>query len=114
MSIFDSIKRLFGGPSSDDEAGHALDPAVAAAGEGESITCAEALRLVHDYLDGEVGDVPASRVRHHFEVCARCYPHLKLERAYREAVLRAAAGRAAPPKLKARVTELLAEAGSDD
>lgn len=100
MSIFDSIKGLFGGSS--------------ASNGDEMIPCEDALRLVHDFLDGELGDVPAEQVRRHFEVCGRCYPHLQLENAYRDAVRRAAAGQGAPEALKARVAALLAEAGAED
>ncbi len=46
----------------------------------------------------------------HFEVCKRCYPHLHVEEAFREALCRAAAEERAPTALKARLMELLAEA----
>lgn len=99
MSIFDSIRRLFGGsPGGDDE----------------MIPCEEALRLVHEYLDGELEDVPRSQVKRHFEACGRCYPHLKFETSYREAVRRAAAGERAPAELRAKVSRLLAEARPED
>jgi len=113
MFIFDSIKRLFGGSSTNGEGsggesdGSAMDPS-------EMIPCEEALRLVHDYLDGELDGVSEAKVRRHFEVCGRCYPHLRLESSYREAVRRAAAGEEAPPELRSRVAELLAEAEAED
>lgn len=129
MSIFDSIRRLFGGsPGGDgpsDGAGSSNGSGsfgpegdeVGAAGSGgddEMIPCEEALRLVHEYLDGELDDVPRSRVKRHFDVCGRCYPHLRLESSYREAVRRAAAGERAPAELKAKVSRLLAEARSEE
>lgn len=115
MSIFDSIKRLLGGSSSngDGRDGHPADGGPAM-DDVEMIPCHEALRLVHEYLDGELEDAPETRVRRHFEACGRCYPHLRLETAYRDAMRRAARGEQAPPKLKAQVLELLAEAGSED
>lgn len=115
MSIFDSIKRLFGDSSSNGD-GQRVDPASggSAMDDVEMIPCEEALRLVHDYLDGELDGTPERQVRKHFEACGRCYPHLRLETAYREAMRRAASGENAPPKLKARVLELLAEAGDED
>ncbi len=94
MSIFDSIRRLFGGASNGDGPSPGSDssnPAGSPGGEGdevaskasareeEMIPCEEALRLVHEYLDGELDDVPRSRVKRHFDVCGRCYPHLRLE-----------------------------------
>jgi len=74
------------------------------------LSCEEALRLVHEYLDGELEPVPEKKVKQHFDMCERCYPHLHLESTFREAVRRAAAGEKAPPELKARLVQLLAEA----
>ena len=143
MSFFDKIRRLFGqassngdghrsngdgtGPAAGTEAGASDSAGVAdaecaeAAGGGgaggsgdEMIPCEEALRLVHEYLDGELENVPQDQVKRHFEVCGQCYPHLRLERSYREAVRRAAAGEAAPPELRERVGRLLTEAQAED
>ena len=70
-------------------------------------TCHEALRLVHEFLDGELDGVSRAEVDAHFEMCRRCYPHLRLERRFREALLRACAGETAPPELRARVLDLV-------
>jgi len=76
----------------------------------QSISCEDALRLVHEFLDGELEGVSPSEVRAHFEVCRGCYPHLRLERAFREAMRRACADECAPPALREKVERLLAEA----
>lgn len=102
MPIFDRLKGLFGGGSTDES--QTVD--------SEMTSCEEALRLVHEYLDGELDAVPQRRVKEHFDKCQKCYPHLHLESAFRDAVRRAAAGETAPPELKARLVELLAEAES--
>lgn len=94
MSIIDKIRMLFGG------GGMAPD----------MIPCEEALRLVHDFLDGELEGVPRDQVKAHFDVCQRCYPHLQLESAFREAVHRAGSTESAPSELKAKVAALIAEA----
>lgn len=116
MSIFDRIKRLFGGMSTTNGNGARVDPESGgpAMDEVEMIPCEEALRLVHDYLDGELEGVPRSQVRRHFEACARCYPYLGFESAYREAVRRAGAGESAPAELKTKVLELLDSARSEE
>jgi anti-sigma factor (TIGR02949 family) len=75
-----------------------------------SISCEEALRLVHEFLDGELEGVSPAEVKAHFEVCQGCYPHLRLERAFREAMKRACARQTAPPELRQKVERLLAEA----
>lgn len=115
MSIFDRIRRLFGASSPNGNDGPAdSTSANAAMDEVEMIPCEEALRLVHEYLDGELEGVSRSEVKRHFEACGRCYPHLRFESAYREAVRRAGADQCAPPELKEKVLELLTEAGSED
>lgn len=73
----------------------------------EMISCEEALQLVQEFLDGELEGVSESDVKRHFDVCERCYPHLKFESAYRDAVCRAVKGQVAPPELKATVAELI-------
>jgi anti-sigma factor (TIGR02949 family) len=93
MSIIDRIKSLFGGD--------------------DMISCEEALRLVHDFTDGELEGVWEARVRAHFEVCRRCYPHLQLETSFRDALRRATSAEVAPTDLKAKVAALLAEAEAE-
>lgn len=78
--------------------------------DGGMISCEEALALVHEFIDGELGEVPHTRAQAHFDVCQGCYPHLRLEGAFRDAVQRAAEGQGAPPDLKEKLLEALAEA----
>ena len=99
MSFLDRLKSLFVGTGQDG--GGSGAPA---------ITCEEALAVIHDFLDGELVDVSQKQVKAHFDVCQRCYPHLHLEEAFREAIRRAAAQEQAPAGLEAKVIELLAEA----
>jgi mycothiol system anti-sigma-R factor len=77
----------------------------------DSIPCEEALRLVHEFLDGELEGVSPAELKEHFEVCQRCYPHLKLEQAFREAMKRACARETAPPALRDKLERLLSETG---
>lgn len=102
MSIIDLLKRLLRGTPSNGNG---------AASEG--ISCRDALALVNEYLDGELEDVSSQQVREHFDVCERCYPHLRLEESFRSAVYRASLGESAPPDLKNRVQALLAEIDPD-
>lgn len=109
MSIFDGIRRLFGG-GGDGAAASGPEPG----GTPEMITCQEALTFINEFLDGELEGVTQARVEAHFDVCGRCYPHLKLEEAYRAAVRRAAAGGEAPEALRRRVLQLLSEASEGE
>jgi len=78
---------------------------------GKEISCREAVAVVQEYLDGALEDMSAAEVREHFERCSGCYPHLRYERSFREALARAAGGRCAPEEVRRRVLNLLAEAG---
>lgn len=109
MSIFNRIRRFLGGASGDGGPGGG-GPCEHGAEQGAGmISCEEALRLVHDFIDGELEDVPAEEVKQHFEMCKRCYPHLQLESTFRDALRRAARGTGAPPDLKDRLTEMISE-----
>ena len=102
--MFRRLKRLFGG-----------DPPNGANGQGmEMISCDDALSLIHEFIDGELKDVSSEQVQAHFEACARCYPHLKLEESFRAAVRKAAAGERASPELRARLMDVLAEAATEE
>jgi len=115
MSIIRRLKALFRGGSGEGSEAGMCGPVADApmAGMADMISCEDALRLVHDYLDGELEGVPENQVRQHFDMCERCYPHLKLESVYRDAMHRVGSGSGAPAGLKARVSALLAEADAE-
>ncbi|TVP78883.1 MAG: mycothiol system anti-sigma-R factor [Gemmatimonadales bacterium] len=75
------------------------------------LTCQEAADHLQEWLDSELDEEMAARVGVHLETCARCYPRLAFERAFREAVERAARAEKAPPDLKARVLQALESEG---
>jgi len=100
MSFFSRLKQIFGGGGAPENG----------AGHAEMISCEEALSVIYEFLDGELDEVPRQRVREHFDVCQRCYPQLRLEESFRAAVQNATQGEAAPPELKARLLDLIAEA----
>jgi len=109
MSIFDRIKSLFGGDPSDP----ASSPNAPSGGEADMMSCEEALAFVHEYLDGELEQVSEAQVKRHFDMCKKCYPHLRLESAFRVAMRRAGGGETAPAELRARVIELVGEAETE-
>ena len=47
---------------------------------GEPITCAEALRLLALYLDGELHHGQRASVDHHLAACRSCYSRSEFER----------------------------------
>ncbi len=105
MALFDALSRLLRRSRRGSEADPTPEP--------DAISCEQAIRLVHDFLDGELEDVPSARVRRHFEVCQRCYPHLRLEESFRAALRGATSGERASPELRDRVLKVLEEAAAE-
>lgn len=80
----------------------------------DDISCQEALRSVYEYLDGELQEHDAECVQHHFEICQRCYPHLRFTAAFRDALHRAAHGQDhAPATLRSKIAALLESEGAE-
>jgi anti-sigma factor (TIGR02949 family) len=77
------------------------------------ISCKDALKRVHEFLDGELEDVSRADVEAHFDVCKGCYPHLRLERRFRAAMQRACATETASLELRARVLQVVSGGGSE-
>lgn len=108
MSFFDSLKRLFGGSAGRDGEGSSMPPSDSGGGAAmEMISCEEALAVLYEYLDGELEGVSHERVKAHFDICARCYPRLSLEKSFLAAVEKAGTGEKAPPELRTKVLGLL-------
>ena len=111
MTFLDRLKRLLGGGAG--LPGGAADPLPDPEGNGASgdrppISCAEALERLHEYLDGELEEVTAADVAHHFRVCKACFPHLKLEERFREALRESQRGESCPEHVRARLLDVLA------
>jgi len=110
MTFFDRLKRLLGGSE---------QPEAQSGGNGKApvppdhISCKEAMEKLQEYLDGELDDVSHEEVAHHFEVCRKCYPHLKLEERFRGLLERSQAQETCPETVRERVLELLSEEAGD-
>ena len=89
--ILDALKRLFG------------------RGEcpSDGLQCEEAMARIQEFIDGELDPAEASNVGKHFDVCTRCYPHLKLEEGFRNKVQHALRHPEVPAHLRASVLEML-------
>lgn len=75
----------------------------------EEVSCEEAARRVYEYLDGELDEEEAERIRCHVEKCRRCYPMFDWERMFLEAVRERADRPEAVDELGRKVTRLLDE-----
>ena len=108
MTFIERIKRLLGRGSAGRN-GNRTAGGMASGEMPAMIACEEALTYLYEYLDGELDEEPCEQVRAHFEMCKLCYPHLKLEESFLEALQRAADGcGSAPDSLRTRVLEELA------
>jgi len=105
MTFLDRLKQLLGGPKTPNSHSEEDDRD---SGACKPISCSEAIAKVHEYLDGELDGISSEEVAHHFTVCQRCYPHLKLEERFRGLLQRSQQDEACPEHLKEQVLELLA------
>lgn len=96
--IFDRLRRLFGRIGGNGGPSDAVE-----------FPCEEALSRLFEFLDGELGEVARERVEAHFQACKLCYPHLQLERRFRESLELALKGEPAPERVRVMVMELLAQ-----
>jgi len=76
--------------------------------EPEMIPCDQVIGMLWEYIDGELTEESAGRVRAHLEICSRCFPQYDFQRAYREFVRRSALT-SVPPDLRRRVFEMILE-----
>jgi mycothiol system anti-sigma-R factor len=74
-------------------------------------SCREAVEKVVEWLDGELDAEDEQRIGRHLEACARCFPAVRFERAFREALERAAGVPACPESVREGVVEALKERG---
>lgn len=72
-----------------------------------TVSCKEALERIYEYLDGELDGVSSEQVEEHFKLCARCYPHLRLEERFRARVREALSRPSVPGGLERRVLDVL-------
>jgi anti-sigma factor (TIGR02949 family) len=95
--IIDWVRRLFGGSPDHD---HGSD----------SVSCEQSLRLLQDYMDGELDHLTASQVEAHFRVCKGCWPHLNFEERFRDRIRRASERDCCPDEVRAKVLAAIDQA----
>ena len=78
----------------------------------EMIPCDHVIARLWEYIDGELTEESAAKVRAHLDVCSRCFPQYDFQRAYKE-FARRSAKQPMPLELRRRVFEaILEEAGA--
>ncbi|UCG76519.1 MAG: zf-HC2 domain-containing protein [Gemmatimonadota bacterium] len=78
--------------------------------ESRELSCEEAAKRVFEFLDGELPPVDAEKVRHHVEVCRRCYPYFNFERFFLDYVRERGLKPRRSRDLEERLRRLLEEA----
>lgn len=75
----------------------------------EMVPCDHVIARLWEYIDGELNEESAARVRAHLDICSRCFPQYDFQRAFKE-FTRRSAQKPMPPELRRRVFEaILAE-----
>ena len=78
------------------------------------ISCEEALQRLYEFLDGELNAESTQEVRRHIELCEACYPEVKFNTEFRDALHRAARGQpVCPESLRNRIAAMLRGEGDD-
>ena len=70
------------------------------------MTCEAALRLLAEFLDGELGDARHQEVEHHLAACRSCYSRAEFERRHK-AEIGSLRREEVSPSFDARVRQLL-------
>jgi len=110
MTVFDRLKRLLGSP--DAPTSHSEEDG-RGSGACKPISCMEAMARLQEYLDRELDEVSHQEAAHHFSMCQKCFPHLKLEERFRDLLHHSQEGEVCPDHLKEQVLELLAAEGRE-
>lgn len=77
----------------------------------EEMECAESMRQLWEYLDGELTPEQTLRLSAHLAVCQRCHPQLAFEQAFLDVLASARRDDPAPPSLRRRVLAVLQAEG---
>ena len=76
--------------------------------DSDDMTCEEALRLLAEYIDGELEDATRGDVQRHLDACRGCYSRAEFERGLKTQLV--AIGTAAVrPQLEERVRALIGQ-----
>lgn len=72
-----------------------------------SLTCAQAIEKIYEFLDGELTPAAEEGIRTHLAVCRHCYPNFRHEEVFLRFIEQRARIEKAPPELRRRIMQLL-------
>lgn len=74
-----------------------------------SLTCAQAMEKIYEFLDGELTPVVEQSIRAHLAVCRKCYPNFRHEEVFLRFIEQRTRIEKAPPELRRRIVQLLVD-----
>ena len=72
-----------------------------------SLTCAQAIEKIYEYLDGELTPQVEEGIRAHLAVCRKCYPNFRHEEVFLRFLEQRARIEEAPPDIRRRIMKML-------
>jgi hypothetical protein len=72
------------------------------------------MKSVFEYLDGELPPDYSEKVRHHIEMCKRCYPYFNFEQAFLDYLHDRGVKPARSDRLEERLRTLLGEVDTEE
>jgi anti-sigma factor (TIGR02949 family) len=72
-----------------------------------SLTCAQAIEKIYEYLDGELTPQVEEGIRAHLAICRKCYPNFRHEEVFLRFLEQRARIEEAPPDLRRRIMKVL-------
>lgn len=72
-----------------------------------SLTCAQAIEKIYDFLDGELTPQVEEGIRAHLAICRKCYPNFRHEEVFLRFLEQRARMEKAPPELRRRIMQML-------
>ncbi|HEY9428850.1 MAG TPA: zf-HC2 domain-containing protein [Gemmatimonadaceae bacterium] len=72
-----------------------------------SLTCAQAIEKIYEFLDGELTPQVEEGIRAHLAICRKCYPNFRHEEVFLRFVEQRARMEKAPPELRRRIMQML-------
>jgi mycothiol system anti-sigma-R factor len=72
-----------------------------------SMSCADVLNRIYEFLDGELTAEVEDRIREHLAICRSCYPHFRHEEVFLRFIERRVQIEKAPPALRRRIMAML-------
>ena len=72
-----------------------------------SLTCAQAIEKIYEFLDGELTPQAEEGIRAHLAICRKCYPNFRHEEVFLRFVEQRARMEKAPPELRRRIMQML-------